>query len=114
MREAREKIDQWAPRQGRDPARIGLGLQLWHAVDDGSGQARDRLARRMEGFYQIPYDRFERYSPAGTPEQIAEFLAPYLEAGCTHLNLLAVQGSPEETVQAALAVRAALAKVVRS
>src|SRR3990170_3530636 len=82
MREAREKIDQWAPRQGRDPARRGLGLQLWHAVDDGSGQARDRLARRMEGFYQIPYDRFERYSPAGTPEQIAEFLAPYLEAGC--------------------------------
>ncbi len=112
MQEAREKIDEWAAAEGREPAEIGLGLQLWHAVDDDSDKARQRLARRMEGFYKIPYDRFERYSPAGPPEAIAEFLAPYLEAGCTHVNLLAVQSGPDETVQAALAVKDALAKLV--
>ena len=114
MREAREKIDEWAAAEGRDGARIGLGLQLWHAVDDDRDRARQRLARRMEGFYQIPFERFERYSPCGPPEEIAEFLAPYLEAGCDHLNLLSIQSSQDEMVQAALAVKAALAKLVGS
>jgi probable F420-dependent oxidoreductase len=111
MHEAREKIDEWATAAGRDPARIRLGLQLWHAVDDDRDQARERLARRMEGFYQIPYERFERYAPYGQPEEIAEFLTPYLEAGCDHLNLLSIQSSQEEVVQAALAVKEALERL---
>lgn len=111
MREAREKLDEWAAAEGRDPTKITIGLQLWHAVDDDRERARERLARRMEGFYKIPYERFERYAPAGRPEDIAAFLAPYLEAGCTHLNLLAVQPNPSEVVDAALAVREALRKV---
>ncbi len=114
MREAREKIDEWAGAEGRDGARIGLGLQLWYAVDDDRDRARQRLARRMEGFYQIPFERFERYSPYGRPEEIAEFLVPFLEAGCDHLNLLGVQSDPDEVVQAALAVKTALAKLVDS
>ncbi len=112
MQEAREKIDAWAAEEGRDGSSIGMGLQLWHAVDDDRDKARARLARRMEGFYKIPFDRFERYSPAGPPEEIAAFLGPYIEAGCSHLNLLSVQSNPEETVQAALAVRDALRKLV--
>ncbi|OGO49972.1 MAG: hypothetical protein A2148_07640 [Chloroflexi bacterium RBG_16_68_14] len=111
MQEAREKIDQWAAQEGRDPARIGLGLQLWHAVDDDRDRARERLARRMENFYQIPYERFERYAPCGRPEEIAEFLMPYLEAGCGYVNLLAVQPSQDEAVEAAVAVKDALAKL---
>lgn len=112
MREAREKIDEWAAQAGRDPAGIELGLQLWYAVDDDPEEARRLLARRMEGFYQIPYERFERYSPYGRPEEIAQFLAPYLEAGCRHVNLVGAQRSQDEVVQAALAVRDALAKLV--
>ncbi len=111
MKEAREKIDEWAVKEGRDPSKIRLGIQLWNSIDDGSGSARERLARRMEGTYRIPYEKFERYSPAGTQEQIAEYFAPYLEAGCSHINLLSIQGSPEETVQAALTFRDALAKI---
>jgi probable F420-dependent oxidoreductase len=111
--EAREKIDEWAAAEDRDPKSITMGIQLWHSValDGDRAAAKARLARRMEGFYKIPFDRFERYSPAGTPEEIAEFIAPYLEAGCTHLNLLAVQSSPEETVQAGLAVKEAVSKL---
>ncbi|MCH8994336.1 MAG: LLM class flavin-dependent oxidoreductase [Chloroflexi bacterium] len=112
MREAREKIDEWAAEEGRDPTRIGLGLQLWHAVDDDRDRARERLARRMQGFYQIPYERFERYSPYGRPEEIAEFLAPYVEAGCTHVNLLSVQSNPDQVVEAALSVKEALGKLI--
>ena len=112
MREAREKIDEWAAAEGRDPSRITLGLQLWHTVDDDRDKAREFLARRMQGTYQIPYERFERYSPFGPAEEIAEYLAPYVEAGCTHVNLLGIQSSQDEGVQAALAVKKALAKMI--
>jgi hypothetical protein len=67
----------------------------------------------MEGFYKIPFDRFERYSPYGRPEDIAEFLGPYIEAGCSQFNLLAVQSSPDETVEAGLAVKEAVGKMVK-
>jgi probable F420-dependent oxidoreductase len=111
IHEARGMIAEWAAAEGRDPARIGFGLQLWHAVDEDRDRARERLAARMEGFYQVPYERFERYAPYGRPEEIAEFLMPYLEAGCDYLNLVAVQRSQDEVVQAAVAVKEALAKL---
>ena len=31
---------------------------------------------------------FERYSPYGTPENVAEFLQPYLDAGCAAVNVI--------------------------
>jgi probable F420-dependent oxidoreductase len=114
MAEATERIAELATAEGRDPNAITRGLQLWHSValDGDRAAAKARLSRRMEGFYKIPYDRFERYSPYGTPEEIAEFIMPYLEAGCLHLNLLAVQSSPDETVEAGLAVKNAVAKML--
>ena len=36
--------------------------------------------------YQAPFERFERYSPHGTPQQVADALRPYVEAGCTSFN----------------------------
>jgi probable F420-dependent oxidoreductase len=112
MQEGREKIDEWAAQEGRDGSKIELGLQLWYAVDDDREEARRLLARRMEGFYQIPYERFERYSPYGRAAEIAQFLMPYLEAGCRHFNLIGAQRSQDEVVDAALAVKAELAKLV--
>ena len=112
MREAREKIDEWAAKEGRDGSKIGLGLQLWHSVDGDRDKARRRLSKRMQGFYQIPFENFEKYCPYGKPEEIAEYLGPFLEAGMDHVNLLAVQGTQEGVVEAASAVKEALGKVV--
>ena len=41
----------------------------------------------MERMYRIPFDRFERYTPCGTPEAIADALRPFVDAGCQTLNL---------------------------
>ena len=76
--------------------------------------ARERLAKRMQGFYQIPYENFEKYCPYGKPEELAEFLGPYLEAGMDHVNLLAVQPNQEAVVEAAVSVKEALQKVVNA
>ena len=46
------------------------------------------LAAGMEDFYRIPFESFERYSPYGTPAEVAEFLQPYVEAGCSAFNLI--------------------------
>jgi len=41
-------------------------------------------------------ERARRYSPAGTPEDIAAALAPYVEAGVRTFHLQPVAGSSEE------------------
>ena len=114
MKEAREKIDEWADNEGRDGGKIGLGLQLWHSVDGDRDEARRRLSKRMQGFYQIPFENFEKYCPYGRPEEIAEFIGPYLEAGMDHVNLLAVQPNQEAVVEAASTVKEALRKMVNA
>ena len=38
--------------------------------------ARACLAPAMQAFYRLPFERFERYCPYGTAEDVAEFLAP--------------------------------------
>jgi hypothetical protein len=56
-------------------------------VDGSRDAARRHVARAMERFYGTAFDRFERYTPFGTAEQVAASLAPYVEAGATTLNL---------------------------
>ena len=59
----------------------------------------------MQGFYQLPFERFERYCPYGSPEDIAEFLAPYVEAGCTEFNLIPQSPDHDLAVTGPAAVR---------
>jgi hypothetical protein len=63
------------------------GLQVWVGVDRTPETARRHVSVAMEGFYKSSFAPFERYTPMGNAEDIAEFLAPYVEAGATTLNL---------------------------
>jgi alkanesulfonate monooxygenase SsuD/methylene tetrahydromethanopterin reductase-like flavin-dependent oxidoreductase (luciferase family) len=76
------------------------GLQVWVGIDDDRDRARERLARRMQRMYRIPFERFERYSPYGGAAEIAEALAPYVEAGCRHFNVMPVADSTERGIDA--------------
>ena len=64
----------------------------------------------MQAFYQLPYDRFARWSPAGSPDRIADFLAPYVEAGCETFNLIACGRSLEAEIEAVAEVRRQLVR----
>ena len=81
------------------------GLQIWIGLDGDPDRARQRLAKAMEGMYQIPYERFERYSPYGRPKEIAQRLAPYIEAGCRHLNVMPIASSPEAAIDGVAEIR---------
>jgi alkanesulfonate monooxygenase SsuD/methylene tetrahydromethanopterin reductase-like flavin-dependent oxidoreductase (luciferase family) len=103
------QIDGEARAAGRAGVAWRHGLQVWVGVDADRTRARERLARRMTSMYQLPFERFEKYSPYGGPDEIAEFLAPYVEAGCSSINLMCVAPSSEAAVEAAAAVKERLA-----
>ena len=52
------------------------------------------------------------YSPAGTPSDIAEALAPYVEAGCRTFHLVPVASSLEEALYGVAEVKHCLAGAV--
>jgi hypothetical protein len=62
----------------------------------------------MEAF-QLPFERFERYCPYGTADDVAGFLAPYVAAGCTQFNLIPQAPAPDQAVAGMATVRNLLA-----
>jgi hypothetical protein len=84
------------------------GLQVWVGIDSDRSRARERLSERMSGFYRVPFERFEKYSPFGTPAEIADFLSPYIDAGCRDFNVMAVAESSEAALDGVGEIRARL------
>jgi alkanesulfonate monooxygenase SsuD/methylene tetrahydromethanopterin reductase-like flavin-dependent oxidoreductase (luciferase family) len=99
------EISQRARAAGRPDVAWRHGLQVWAGFDADRGRARERLAARMLEMYGIPFGPFEKYSPYGSPRDVADFLAPYLEAGCEDINLMGVAASTEATLEAVAEVR---------
>lgn len=81
------------------------GIQLWVGVGDDRDEAAGHVGRAMEGFYRVPFEKFERYTPYGTVDDIVSFLAPYLEVGCRHFNLTPCASSAERGVEVIAEVR---------
>jgi alkanesulfonate monooxygenase SsuD/methylene tetrahydromethanopterin reductase-like flavin-dependent oxidoreductase (luciferase family) len=104
-----EIIGEEAARAGRDDRPTRHAMQLWCGIDDTKEAARARLAPAMEGFYQIPFERFEKYSPYGTPEDVAEFLVPYVKAGCRAFNLIPQADDQGRALEGAARVKQLLA-----
>ena len=84
------------------------GMHVWCGLGPSPAAARTRLDPVMSGFYGVPFGKFERYCPCGTPEQVAAGLQPYVRAGCRSFNLIPVAGSEQAAIEGADAVRTAL------
>lgn len=106
--EAVARIGEFAREAGRDPAAVEPGMQFWTSVAAERDAARELVARGMEATYRLPFERFERYTPFGTAREVAEFVWRYVERGARHVNLITVQETPEEAIERAAEVRAAL------
>ena len=85
-----------AGEEGRHDVEWHHAMQLWCGFGDDPEVGKLMVAPVMEAVYQTPFDAFARYTPTGTPEQIAEFLAAYVDAGCRTFNLIAHGGNPDE------------------
>jgi len=84
-------------------------MQVWCGLADSKEAARACLAPAMEAFYQLPFERFEKYCPYGTADDVAEFLAPYVAAGCTAFNLIPQSPHEEQAIAGVAAVKRLLA-----
>ncbi len=102
---ATDQIEQQAVAAKRDPRRFEHALNVWCGFAPTRETAREPLAKAMQAFYQMPFDPFERYSPYGTAEDIAEFLAPYVEAGCSTFNIIPCAHDDETAIEAVGKVR---------
>jgi alkanesulfonate monooxygenase SsuD/methylene tetrahydromethanopterin reductase-like flavin-dependent oxidoreductase (luciferase family) len=89
-----------AAEAGRDPSRFEHALNVWCGFAATREAAREPLATAMQAFYQMPFEPFERYSPYGTPEHVAEFLNAYIEAGCSAFNVIPCADDDESAIAA--------------
>ena len=97
--EALTVFDDAARKAGRD-VDPDHGIQLWVGIGEDRAEAASFVGPAMEGFYRVPFEKFERYTPHGTIDDIVDYLAPYLEAGCRHFNLTPVATSTEAGIEA--------------
>ena len=97
-------VNEQAAALGRAPL-DAHGLQLWTGIDNNRRRGRARLAKAMETMYQVPFERFARYSPWGSADEIAEYLAPYRDAGCRLFNIMPVAPSEEQGIEAVARIK---------
>ncbi len=85
---ATETIGSTAADAGRAHENWLHTMQLWAGFDSTRERAVERVAKIMERSYSLPFERFERYTPCGTPDDVATALEPYLAAGCRRFNFV--------------------------
>lgn len=85
FRKSGEQLRDLATQAGRDPGQIQMGSLLEICVADTYEQAHQAAADSLSRTYQQDFDKIvDRVSALGTPEQCAEQIAAYVEAGCSH------------------------------
>ncbi len=100
-----DQIGEHAGHADRDASSFEHAINVWCGFGPTRDVARPPLAAGMQRFYQMPFEPFERYSPCGTPEQVADFLHPYIEAGCTTFNVIPCANDHETAVAAVAELR---------
>ncbi|MBT4492172.1 MAG: LLM class flavin-dependent oxidoreductase [Gammaproteobacteria bacterium] len=105
-----EEISTIAASEGRQVDSWQHGLQVWVGFDENEQSARRYVATGMEEMYKVPFEKFEKYSPYGSPERVAEFLAPYIEAGARMFNIAPRAASDLAGIEAVSEVAAILKK----
>jgi len=105
-----ELAAQEAAAVGRPGPPSRHAMQVWCGLADSKEAARACLAPAMQAYYQLPFERFERYCPYGTADDVAEFLAPYANAGCAEFNLIPQSPDPGQVIAGVAAVKKLLAQ----
>jgi alkanesulfonate monooxygenase SsuD/methylene tetrahydromethanopterin reductase-like flavin-dependent oxidoreductase (luciferase family) len=96
--QTRQRILQAAADRGRHPS--WFGVTIWCGLDADAGRARELVAAKMQRLYRLPYENFQYLAPAGTPKQVAEFVASYVESGAGHVTLVPAGASIEAEIDA--------------
>jgi alkanesulfonate monooxygenase SsuD/methylene tetrahydromethanopterin reductase-like flavin-dependent oxidoreductase (luciferase family) len=99
------KVEAQAAAAGRTGVSWQHGLHAWCGLAATREQARPLVAAAMEDLYGIAFERFERWVPYGTAQDVAAALTPYLDAGCRDINLIPVAADDDQAVEGVAEVR---------
>ncbi len=105
-----ETMTEQAAAAGRGEVRWRNALNMWCGVGPTKEAARAPVAEAMQAFYQLPYERFEKWSPHGTVDDLAEFVAPYIDASCHEFNLLICGPDVDTEIDAVARIKQLLTK----
>lgn len=95
-----EVIHRLAAAGGRSKVEWQHGYQVWVGLADSPERASELVGPAMEAFYGVAFERFARYTPVGTPEDVAAWLRPFVEAGAGTLSLAPVAATVDEGIAA--------------
>ena len=98
-------VAQIAAEAGRTDRCVHHGLQPWVGIADNRADARAAVSSAMESLYQVPFERFERFTPYGTAEEVAAGLRPFVEVGCRFFNVAAQSPTANLAIEGLAEVR---------
>lgn len=98
-------VEEEAEVLGRHDVRWRHGLVIWCGFGKTRAAARPALAAEIEALYQLPFERFVRYCPYGTPADVADSLADYVTAGCPSFSLISCAEDLDEAIESTAEVR---------
>ena len=90
VRQRAGRLAELAAEHGR-PA-PALKLLLGVHVDSDEARARDQARAYIKGQYRMELDRVQRWTPCGSVQRVAEFLAGQVEAGVGEFVLMPLSG----------------------
>jgi alkanesulfonate monooxygenase SsuD/methylene tetrahydromethanopterin reductase-like flavin-dependent oxidoreductase (luciferase family) len=81
------------------------GLNVWVGFGAEQAAARAALGEQMSALYNLPAEKFQHIAAAGRPQDVAEFLAAYVEAGARTITLIPVADDVHTSIEQAGEVR---------
>ncbi|MCB1001504.1 MAG: LLM class flavin-dependent oxidoreductase [Acidimicrobiales bacterium] len=112
--QAAETCEAEAAAAGRGRVTWRHKYQPWIGVGDSREEARDHVSRAMQRFYGLPFEAFEKYTPYGTPADVADALAPYVEVGVHEFDMSVCGPDADTSIELAGEVKRLLAGSVRA
>jgi probable F420-dependent oxidoreductase len=81
----------------RDPDAIARSLYVWTCVADTDAEARTIAENLMGGFYNLPFEKLEKYVVTGSAGTCAERLSEFADAGVRDFAI-AIIGAPGKEI----------------
>lgn len=109
--DTRSAILDAAAKENREPN--SFGVNVWCGLDDNAEVADRLVGEKMQDLYQLPREKFRHLAPAGTPEQVAEWLTAFVDAGADNITLVPAAASMDAALEHVAAVRTLLVEHLR-
>lgn len=88
------QLDAELERVGRTPGDVTRSVLVFVHVDRDAARARARGLSWLASLYRLPAARFEPHLVAGSPQECAQQLTRFLDAGAEHLCVFVADDDP--------------------